>query len=519
MDYERLENCLASLPTAFPGPGGAAAVVKDGEVLLRHAWGYANAERRIPFTPRTLFRMCSITKQFTCGVVLSAFPDPAVLDDGVAAMLPNLRQAAPAAVDLCHNQSGLRDYWAVAMLHGSPVEAPFGDEEAAAVIAGTRSLHFLPGTRYSYVNQNFRMLSDVAQERTGRGFGELMRRHLFEPAGMESALLAADTRAMPDGTEGYEGTVASGFRAAENRIFWTGDAGLGACLDDMTAWERFIDAVRDDGKSVYGRLSAPVHFAGGQPALYGFGLSRQPVCGRAATGHGGALRGWRSQRFYLPAERLSVVVMFNHMGDAGAAARKLAAAALDEPEAEVAKSLPDPEWLGDYTVPETGLVARISRGADGKVALAYGYPPELLTLHQDGSAGEDATRLRAGAGGLWMDRPAENFSGLLVPAGGEAVRGLAGRYWCEELDATLTISDAGGALYGGFSGFLGQGRMEALHQVGSRIWTLPCPRALDHSPPGDWTLDVQPDGAVVVGCWLARGLRYERQRGPGSSFQ
>ena len=244
----RLESCLRSLPNAFPGPGGAVAVLKDGEVLLRHAWGYANAERRIPFTPRTLFRMCSITKQFTCGVVLSAFPDPAVLDDGVAATLPNLTQPPPKTLDLCHNQSGLRDYWAVAMLHGSPVEAPFGDAESARVFAGTRSLHFAPGTRFSYVNQNFRILSDVAQARTGRGFGELLRKTLFEPAGMESAFLAADTRAMPDGTQGYEGSVATGFRAAENNIFWTGDAGLGASLDDMIAWERFVDASRDDAQ-------------------------------------------------------------------------------------------------------------------------------------------------------------------------------------------------------------------------------------------------------------------------------
>ncbi|MFT9296566.1 MAG: serine hydrolase, partial [Gluconobacter sp.] len=63
----RLEAAVSALPVRFPGPGGAVAVVKDGEVLVRHTWGYANAERRLPFTPSSLFRMCSITKQFTCG--------------------------------------------------------------------------------------------------------------------------------------------------------------------------------------------------------------------------------------------------------------------------------------------------------------------------------------------------------------------------------------------------------------------------------------------------------------------
>src|ERR1700730_11417900 len=213
-----LDRAIEALPRNYAGPGGAVAVLRNGEVLARHAWGWANAERRLAFTPRSLFRLCSITKQFTCGLILDAFPDPSVLDDDIRARLPLLEQAAPKALHLCHNQSGLRDYWAGAMLQGAPVEAPFGEVEAARVMAATRTLQFTPGTRYSYCNQNFRILSDILQERTGRGFAQLLRTRIFDRAGMGSAILAADTRAMPDGTEGYEGNQVAGFRAAENRI-------------------------------------------------------------------------------------------------------------------------------------------------------------------------------------------------------------------------------------------------------------------------------------------------------------
>ena len=183
MTGSRLDAVVATLPRAYPGPGGAIAVLRDGAVLLRHTWGWANAERRIPFTPSTLFRMCSITKQFTCALVLDAFPDPSALDADVRARLPLLSQPPPGALHLCHNQSGLRDYWAIAMLHGSPVEAPFGEPEASRIIAATRTLQFVPGTRYSYVNQNFRLLSDIIQERSGRGFAELLRVTDFRSGG------------------------------------------------------------------------------------------------------------------------------------------------------------------------------------------------------------------------------------------------------------------------------------------------------------------------------------------------
>lgn len=511
----RLDRIAATIPRSHPGPGGAIAALRNGEVVLRHTWGWANAERRIPFTPRSLFRMCSITKQFTCAVVLDAFPDPSVLDAEVRAHLPLLEQPTPRALHLCHNQSGLRDYWALAMLHGSPAEAPFGDTEAARIIAGTRTLHFAPGTRYSYVNQNFRLLSEIIQERTGRGFADLLRTRVFDPADMETALLAADTRAMPDGTEGYEGTPANGFRAAENRIVWTGDAGLGASLDDMIAWERHIDATRDDADALYSRLATPVTFADGKPAAYGFGLGRRSELGRPVTAHGGALRGWRCHRLYVPSERVSVVVMFNHLSDAHEAAVDILAAVLGEAKPPRPSPAPNPDWLGAYTEPESGLSVRIEPATDGQIRLRYGHVPDLLDMNPDGSAGDEIVRLRPTSDGLWMDRPLENQSSRLQPCAAAATKDVAGRYRCEELDAELTVTDAGGVLYGGFSGFLGQGRMELLTAVGADIWVLPCPRALDHTPPGDWTVSFRRDGSgransVEVGCWLARRLPYTR---------
>ncbi|MCW8309536.1 hypothetical protein AruPA_21215 [Acidiphilium sp. PA] len=117
--------------------------------------------------------------------------------------------------------------------------------------------------------------------------------------------------------------------------------------------------------------------------------------------------------------------------------------------------------------------------------------------------------------GLWLHRAAENFGARLMPVSGQPVPDIAGRYRCAELDAELTVAEAGGVLFGAVSGWLGQGRMEALNPIATDLWALPCPRALDHTPPGDWTLrisrgDTGRPTAIDLGCWLARGLRYQR---------
>lgn len=511
---QTLDRAVATALGSFAGIGGAVAVLRAGETLLRHSWGWADQDRRIPFTPATLFRICSISKQFTCAALLDRFPDPAALDADVKARLPLLGEPAPRTVDLANNQSGLRDYWATAMLAGSPVEAPFGEIEARRLIGLTRSLHFAPGTQYSYCNQNFRILGDVVADRADRPLADILR-GIFERVGMARALLAADTSALPDGTVGYEGSLDEGFRPAVNRILWTGDAGIAASLDDMIAWERFIDTTRDDSAGLYRRLSATQRFRDAAPAPYGFGIARSLMLGRPIAGHGGGLRGWRSFRFYAPAERISVVVLFNHMADARAAAQEIFAGVLGVSAKDSAPTGTAAGWGGTYLEPETGLATRIEAAPDNKVRLHFAGRPETLDAHGETEAAGGTLRLRRSADGVAMDRPDDNLRTRLVPIAGDAARDIDGTFYNPEYDATLACVDRGGQLYGAFSGFLGAGLMQPLLPAGPDVWRLPCPRSLDYSPPGDWTLAFRRDAAgrisgVRVGCWLARRIEFQR---------
>ncbi len=504
-----VEQVLASLPAGVRGPGGAVAVLKDGAVVMRHSWGWADVDRRIRFTPATLFRICSITKQFTCATMLERHPDPTMLNADLAAHLPRLA-APPSVLHLAHNQSGLRDYWATTVLCGATPESVFGPDDARVLTAKSASLQFAPGTRNSYCNQNFRILGELVQDRAGRDLGQLMRTHVFDPAGMPSALLCPETAAMPDGTIGYEGSLEDGWRPAVNRLHWTGDAGIAASLDDMIAWEQTIDAARDDPASRYAIQSAPQDFADGTPAGYGFGLARMTIHGKLAIGHGGGLRGWRSTRFYVPSERISVVVLFNHMADPGAVAGSLLGAMLDVAVPQAAPAA-DPAWAGSYRDSETGLVARVAITQANAVQLCFGPGSETLDPTIDGEAGNTSVRLRRDGGNLLMERSNENLRSTLVRCEGEAARDIEGTFHNAEYGATFTCVSAGGVLYGAFAGFLGRGLMEPLLPVGPDLWRLPCPRALDFSAPGDWTLEFSLDRTrLTVGCWLARGVGFVR---------
>ena len=517
---DRLDLALATLSQDFPGPGGAVAVVRDGQVLARQCWGYADITRRLPVSPRTLFRICSITKQFVCAAGLTMLDDLSQLDPHIRAAMPRLRGRTPQAIYLAHNQSGLRDYWASAMLCGASAESTFDAAASRWLIGRTASLQFEPGTRFSYCNQNFRLLGEALERHAGLGLDDLLRDTVFERVGMATARLVPDTATMPDGTQGYEGSIDSGVRPAVNRIHWAGDAGVVASLDDMIAWERFIDAARDDSDSLYQRLSAPVHFHNGAASRYGFGLERFEVAGLAATGHGGALRGWRSFRLHVPAGRLSVVVLFNHDADARRAAFGIAQAALDPNARPIApfEAVPDKAWSGNFFEADSRLQVRLVAGPNRTVALYYSAVPEILTLDPEGVARGGNSALSRLPSGFFLRRIGDNMGNRLRPILPPSGRFYPpdGRFVCAELEATFTCAQSGGALYGGFSGALGAGEMQVLPQLGEDHWRYPMPRALDCAPPGEWMVHAHRDGAggvaaVEIGCWLARKLVFVRQ--------
>jgi D-aminopeptidase len=504
MDMVALERALDALPQRLKGPAGVAGVVHEGRVIARRAWGFADLATRQAMTAQTLLPICSITKQFTCALLLDQIGDPAVLDGKVRAFLPDFTDPLPRVKQLCDNQSGLRDYWALTVLHGAAPEGIFRREDAIPLIARMKTGHFPAGTAYSYCNNNFRIVSDMIETATGRDLGDLYAERIFAPAGMKTARLLPDTRVNADGVVGYEGNDDVGFLPALNGIHWRGDAGISASLDDMLAWECFIDAARDDPDGLYRRLTVPATYADGTPASYGYGLRHDVVAGVKTTGHGGALRGFRAHRLHAAAERLSVVVMFNHEAAASSATVALLEAALGYQSTDtfVAPSGWDGLWLDEAN----GLLLRTTQDAGG-VTLRYAPTAARLTVGADGVARGGGVTLTQGAEGLTMTRASENMLVQARPlrAGGSPV---SGRFWSDEVQASMTIEARDGAMFAGFDGMLGQGPMERMYPVANGVWVITSRRSMDAAAPGDWTVLALPDGGLQVGCWLARGLRY-----------
>ena len=66
-------------------PGLSVAIVKDGKVILAEGYGLANIDSNVPAKPETVYRICSVSKQFIAtGIMLLAQEGRLAIDDSIS---------------------------------------------------------------------------------------------------------------------------------------------------------------------------------------------------------------------------------------------------------------------------------------------------------------------------------------------------------------------------------------------------------------------------------------------------
>jgi CubicO group peptidase (beta-lactamase class C family) len=540
MNMDRLPSILLEAAGRYRGPAGAVAVFKDGQLAGQHVWGFANLDERTPMAATTSIPICSISKQMVCAVLLDLLSNPtpamtAAAPDGDLAKLFTdkmhdmlglefCQKNGLAVEHLCHNQSGIRDYWAETVLWGSKPDGPYSvEKDAADMRKRIKSLHFAPGTEFSYANTNFHLLARIIEQVTGESISDLLDKRIFEPAGMATARLCPETVEHNKYCVGYEGDEQRGYYVAVNRMEWSGDAGIVASLEDMVAYEKYLHGLASKPQSWYATaVEGPRTFADGNVSSYRYGLMFQELEGGVKKiGHTGGLRGYRLSRTHLPAQGLSVVVLLNHECPAPEVSdfivKKLLG--INTPETPL-HQLPEPakEWAGSF-FDEGTQMAIIGTVTDGKkVTLSYSRASEPIKLTSEKQGGSPAMTASIDGDVLRIQRISDNrvLEAKRLDAAEATLKdtsGFTGTYVCDEIGSTVHITGQGGILYGSFDGPLGQGPPHLARHVGGDVWMLACHRSLDAPAPGDWTLayhrnDKGDISGVTIGCWLARRLDY-----------
>ena len=190
-------RAVDTLFRAYSGavPGASVIVIRDGEVLLRRAYGLADLESRLPAAPTTDFRLASLSKQFTAMAIMLLVRDGKLrYDQPVSGLLPELPAAARTITirHLLNHTSGVWDY---EDLIPETRTAQLDDHDVLALVAAKDSVYFPAGSAYRYSNSGYVLLGIIVARASGMPFPEFVRRRIFDPSGM-TATVASHPRAI-----------------------------------------------------------------------------------------------------------------------------------------------------------------------------------------------------------------------------------------------------------------------------------------------------------------------------------
>ncbi|MGB5401899.1 MAG: serine hydrolase domain-containing protein [Thermoanaerobaculia bacterium] len=450
-------------------PGLVAAVIQDGRIVYENAFGMADLERGVALTPRSVFEIGSISKQFTAMCILLLEQDAKLsLDDEVRTYVRELPDyGRPITIrHLLHHTSGIRDIETLFPLAGWPFTNYYPPVRQRELITRQKELNFAPGSQFLYSNSGYLLLADIVERVSGQTLREFAEERIFQPLGMRHTVFwdtpgqIIKDRAIP-----YSPDPDGGYQMALWYLPFAGPSGLYTTVQDLALWDaNFYDNKLGGGKGLIEKMLTPGLLEDGESADYAAGLFVSDYGDETAFEHGGAWMGYRAQMSRFPERRLTIITLSNASSTGVPMSSIVALFPRAEQAASESESSPfeppstielPPEVLagyeGDYWS-DADLLFRTIEVRDG--LLQYIRSEESTTELGAIEAGhfvmigvgarvdvvfETGDRSRAGSMTVTIEgQEPTQFERLeLLPA--ESLAGHEGSYWSDELERELRL--------------------------------------------------------------------------------
>jgi len=306
-------------------PGLAVSVVADGRTVFARGYGYADAERRVPFSAsRTLVRIASITKLFTWTAVMQQMEAGRLdLHTDVNRYLstfqvPSTYPEPVTLQTLMDHTAGFEDRIIGTGARSAADVPPLGEYLAANMPARIRPA----GEVSAYSNYGAALAGHIVAEVSGEPYDRYVQRHILAPLGMTRstasepvpAALAADLAHSYNSDGDPLRLVPFQF----DRL--SPDGAISATATDMA---RFMAAHLGGGSNGTGRILAPAtaelmharSFAA-DPRLDGYahGFKERTINGHRVLMHDGGWEGFVSGLLLVPGCDLGLFVSANATG-------------------------------------------------------------------------------------------------------------------------------------------------------------------------------------------------------------
>jgi len=342
---EKLQNIFPIISSMYQDyaqknqvPSYAFGIMLDGKLVYTGHAGVTQVGGKVPVDAESMFRIASMTKSFTAMAILKLRDMGKLnLDDPVLQYVPALKGQNLTADA---RQISIRDL----LTHGAgfPQDDPWGDrqlnisnEALHQLLKDKLSFSNAAGDAFEYSNLGYAILGLIVTEVSQMPYQEFIRKHIWQPLGLQQASwdykdIAPDKLVqgyswktdawqeapmLADGSFGAMGGMITSIEAFSRYVALHQQASPARDEEDLGPISR--TALREMQKPwQFDELDTSFKFLSGESctmvSAYGYGLRWHKDCkNRTFVGHSGGLPGFGSNWLIMPEYGLGVILFAN----------------------------------------------------------------------------------------------------------------------------------------------------------------------------------------------------------------
>ena len=316
-DAAEVARIEAIVQKVMQQPGAVAvsvAVARGEELFYSKGHGFADLEFAVNADEETMFRIGSITKQFTAAAILKlAERGKLSIDDPLTQFLPDYPTHGKEITlrHLLTHTSGVPSYTGLGPKWQVNIARELPDEELVALWKDL-PLEFAPGEKWNYSNSGYYLLGMVVAKVSGQNYAAFLRETFFDPLKLTRTRYDSNADVILNRAQGYafdEGTFRN-----DDLLGMSQPGAAGALIStagDLVRWQQALVAGKVVDPAAYEEMTLPFLLASGRETGYGMGLQLDKQAGRPCVWHGGGINGFNSVLMYFPDEALHVAVISN----------------------------------------------------------------------------------------------------------------------------------------------------------------------------------------------------------------
>lgn len=296
-------------------PGGVVLIAKNGKNIFQKAYGKANIRTGQPMNKDMVFRIGSVTKQFTAVAILQLVEQGKLsLNEAVQKYVKDFpRKRYPITIEnLLTQTSGIINYQAIEHPKAKYVHENYTPAQGVDYFKD-EPLLFKPGTKFNYSNSNYYLLGYIIEKVTGKPYPEYLRQHILKPLGLNHTSYISSRQPVANIPAGYSRFGSKQWENAELQNVTTlyAAGGLLSNAEDLLKWHNALLEGRVISKSMLKKAYTAFRLADGRVSEYGYGWYLRSLDGQPTIEHGGSTDGYETDEIYLPSSDIYVVTLFN----------------------------------------------------------------------------------------------------------------------------------------------------------------------------------------------------------------